>query len=335
MGRRRQKNLNLPPRMHTKAGRFYHVSSSLPRKWTPLGSDLHEARRRWAEIESEPVDARDKTFAVVARRYVVDVLPTKSLRTRSDNMKELERLLAVFGPVSVDAITPQHVRQYLDIRGETAKVRANREKALLSHIINKAREWGYSNAANPCAGVRGFKERGRDIYVTDEAFNAVHAVADPTIKDAMDLAYLTGQRPADVLKLKRGDVRDGHLHVVQNKTGKHLRIVVEGELQRVIERIVNRGSMSESAALVQDENGKPLSAYAFRSKFDNARKLAGVSFQFRDIRAKAASDTGDLGHSQKLLGHRSRDMTEHYVRARIGETVRPLKNSKTERDSDS
>jgi hypothetical protein len=73
------------------------------------------------------------------------------------------------------------------------------------------------------------------------------------------------------------------------------------------------------------ENGQPLSYYAMRSRFDKARELAKVSFQFRDIRAKAATDTGDLAHSQKLLAHKNREMTEHYVRARLGERVRPLR----------
>ena len=64
---------------------------------------------------------------------------------------------------------------------------------------------------------------------------------------------------------------------------------------------------------------------AMRSRFDKARRAAGVSFQFRDIRAKTASDTGDLGHSQRLLDHKNRDMTEHYVRDRIGQRVKPLR----------
>jgi hypothetical protein len=42
------------------------------------------------------------------------------------------------------------------------------------------------------------------------------------------------------------------------------------------------------------DNGRPLAALAMRSRFDKARKAAGVTFQFRDIRAKTASDTGDL-----------------------------------------
>lgn len=70
---------------------------------------------------------------------------------------------------------------------------------------------------------------------------------------------------------------------------------------------------------------QPLSQFALRSRFDKARKAAGVSFQFRDLRAKAATDTGDLAHSQKLLVHKNRDMTEHYVRSRVGESVKPLR----------
>ena len=64
---------------------------------------------------------------------------------------------------------------------------------------------------------------------------------------------------------------------------------------------------------------------AFCSRFDKARTLAKVDFQFRDIRAKAAIDTGDLAHSQTLLGHKNREMTEHYFKARTGERVRPLR----------
>jgi integrase len=77
--------------------------------------------------------------------------------------------------------------------------------------------------------------------------------------------------------------------------------------------------------LIQDDGGIPLGVYALRSRFDKARKAAGVSFQLRDIRAKAATDTGDLAHAQVLLGHKRREMTEHYVKRRTGERVKPLR----------
>ena len=168
---------------------------------------------------------------------------------------------------------------------------------LLSHIFNKAREWGYTALQNPCQGVKGFKETGRSRYITDVEFELVKAHAHFTVIDAMDLALLTGQRPADVLKLKRTDIWDGALWIVKNKTGQRLGVEVTGELAAVVSRIAERPRKAISTWLIQDKNGRPLTQFALRSRFDKARTLAKVDFQFRDIRGKAATDTGNLAHS--------------------------------------
>ena len=134
-----------------------------------------------------------------------------------------------------------------------------------------------------------------------------------------------GQRPADVLNLQRADVRDGVLWITQNKTGKKLRIEVTGELASVIGRMLSKPRKATGLSLIQDENGQRLSYFALRSRFDKARAAAGVSFQFRDIRAKSATDMEDLRHAQKLLGHKHQTMTQHYPRNRKGEKVKPLR----------
>ena len=100
---------------------------------------------------------------------------------------------------------------------------------------------------------------------------------------------------------------------------------VIGELAAVIARITERPRRATSAWLIQDENGQSLTQFALRSRFGKARTLTKVDFQFRDIRAKAATDTGDLAHSHLLLGHKNRIMTELYVKARIGERVKLLR----------
>ena len=325
MGRCRTVNHGMPPGLHMKGQHYYHVASAPPRKWTPLGNNRARALLEWARIEGAEPDKSVRTFEVIAQRYEREVMPTKAPRTQRDNLIELDKLRAVFGRMLIEAIKPHHVRGYLDKRGQTAKARANREKALLSHVYNKAREWGYTDAPNPCQGVKGFTEAGRDRYVTDAEFLAVHAMADPTLQDAMDIALLTGQRPADVLKITLADIRDGAVFVAQNKTGAKRAIEIVGELADVLARIKARQRERQSAFLIQDDNGRPLTMLAMRGRFDKARKAAGVAFQFRDIRAKTASDTGDLGHSQLLLGHKNRDMTEHYVRERIGQRVKPLR----------
>ena len=150
MGRKRTVNKDLPRGLNLKDGRYYHVTTSKPRKWTPLGADRLQALLAWARIEGTEPDPSARTFEAIAARYKRDVIPGKASRTQIDNLGELARLIAVFGKVLIESIKPFHVRQYLDKRGEKAKARANREKALLSHMFNKAREWGYTDAPNPC-----------------------------------------------------------------------------------------------------------------------------------------------------------------------------------------
>jgi integrase len=140
----------------------------------------------------------------------------------------------------------------------------------------------------------------------------------------MDLAYLTGQRPADVLKIDVRHVRDGVVEIRQNKTNAQLRIEVVGELAALIERInARRASHTVQATrLIVDEVGRPLGQSALRFRFDRAREAAGIEkaqFQFRDLRAKAGTDKealSDMRQAQTLLGHGSISMTEHYVRKR-------------------
>lgn len=265
------------------------------------------------------------TFEQVATTYRAEVIPKKAPRTQRDNARELDRLIKAFGTMPMESIKPHHIRRYLDERGKSAPVRANRDRALFSHVFNFARSSGLTDAANPCVGVRGHRERGRDRYVEHAEFIAVWNQAHYTIQDAMELAYLTGQRPADVLKINRGDIQNGVLLITQNKTGKKLRINITGALKTLIERILAHGDDGlRGEYLLRDENGSRLSYDVLWDRFDKARQAAGVNFQFRDLRAKAATDSVDLAAAQKLLGHQSRAMTEHYTRNRAGDTVNPV-----------
>ena len=90
-------------------------------------------------------------------------------------------------------------------------------------------------------------------------------------------------QPPHALKIKRTDIGDGALWIVQNKTGARLGIEITGDLAAVIERINQRPRKAISAFLIQDENGQPLSQGALRTRFDKAGELAKVEFQFRDI----------------------------------------------------
>ncbi|UPT39728.1 hypothetical protein LT107_14370 [Pseudomonas amygdali pv. loropetali] len=191
----------------------------------PLGGDLDKARLKWAELEAKAKPDDLKIMKGIFDRYERDIIPKKAARTQKDNKAELKRLRKGFESAPIDAITPSMVAQYRDAR--TAKTRANREIALLSHVYNMAREWGFTDRENPCAGVRKNKEKVRDYYANDMVWAAVYGQAPQELKDAMDLAYLTGQRPADVIAMNRGDIEGDYLNVQQGKTGKRLRIQMQ------------------------------------------------------------------------------------------------------------
>jgi integrase len=343
MGRKPTRNLNLPEGMrarHRKTATYYFFDTGAkPRREIPLGSDYVLAVQKWAELTVAATPRRDLiTFRYAAERYMRDVLQSKAPRTRKDNLKELTKLYEFFDvpPVALDAIEPVNVRQFLDWRGKTAKVRANREKALFSHIFNYARDKGLTAAPNPAAGIKGFVEKGRDAYIDDATYAAVWTAAEVPLRDAMDLAYLTGQRPADVLKLARTDIKDGELFIKQNKTGKRIRIAIEGELAAVIQRINSR--KITGIHLITTGNGQPMSEFERRGAFDRAREKAIKdnpklmesikAFQFRDLRAKAGTDkeeSSGIAAAQDQLGHTTQAMTAHYVRHRRGKLVKPTK----------
>lgn len=338
MGRRPTRNLSLPAGMrarHRKAGTYYYLDTGeKPRREIPLGSEYVLAVQKWAELTAGKAAAQ-LTFKHVTDRYLRDELPKKAPATRKDNLRELAKLLEFFEDAPLEEIQPIHVRQYLDWRGQTAKVRANREKALFSHIWNFARDKGITSMTNPAAGIKGNPEAGRDAYIEDAVYKAVWYAAEVPLQDAMDLAYLTGQRPADVLKLSSTDIQDGELTVVQNKTGHRLRIAIEGELATVIDRIKAR---KVAGMTLITRQGKVMTKAALRGAFDRARDAAILAnpameakiraFQFRDLRAKAGTDTEEtrgMAAAKDQLGHSSEVMTSHYVRHRRGKLVKPTK----------
>jgi integrase len=104
-----------------------------------------------------------------------------------------------------------------------------------------------------------------------------------------------------------------------------MRIELSGELARVVDRIISPPRKTTGPSLTQDEHGNHLMQTALRSRFDKARKLAGIDSQFRDIRAKAATDADDLQFAQKLLAHKHQSMTHKYTRTRKGEKIRPFR----------
>jgi len=334
---------------------YYYDTGEKPRREIPLGPDYVEAVRKWATLEVETDIKPNKliTFRYACEMYQKKYLIGNSYKTQTEKVRQLETLFLFFDnpPAPLDDIKPMHIKQFLswrvkltqdrmrkdglEVEGTEGRVAANRERALISHVWNAARAEGLTDKANPCSGIKAFEEDGRDTYVYDDIFAAVQTAGDIPLQEAMSLAYLSGGRPADVLKIDETHLRTGFIEIKQNKTKEKVRIAIQGELATLIERILARKRSIQgkvvSTKLLVNEDGQPLTYYAMRHRFDKARIAAGIEFddfQFRDLRAKAATDktdAEDIRAAQQQLGHASVTMTEHYVRKRRGRKVTPTK----------
>lgn len=319
-----------------KSGKVYYYfdTGAKPRKEIPLGADYREAVKQWLDLSNAPLAAPNETFADLADRYEAEVLPTKAKSTQATNRGDLRKLREFFcnpSPAPLDEIKPKHIYQLLQWAKDTPTT-ANRLKRTFSHMFNMARAWGWTESENPVTGIEGHALGKREVYITDEVFRAVYAQGSDILQDAMDLAYLTGQRPGDVRDLTERDIKEGHLVIKQSKTGAPLRFVIEGELAALLQRLAERkeGKKLHSFHLLTNRQGTAVTRDLLRSHFDKARAKAAEAadseqlaadiraFWFYDLRAKAADDVADErgeAAASKQLGHTSVSTTKrHYLR---------------------
>lgn len=315
--------------------RYYYDSGFVDgvRHLTPLGTDRVAALRRWAELEGHraPQQAAAYTVTDVVTRYRASGMAHLARETQRSYDRHLVRIVAVFGQMDVETVTPAQVWQWYQAtiakRGLTT---ANRAKACLGALLAWANKNNLLVRSNPAHGLTGRKSRGRkSVLITDDLFARVYASADPITRRAMRLADLTGLRPADLLSLTRSHIVHGCLVLRTAKTDAPWAMLIQDDLRALVDELLaHRGSRIDLAPeLLRDETGEPVTATQLQQRFKRARTRAGVetaAFQFRDIRARAGTRVAlreGIEAARLLLAHTTQGMTQQYVRA--SNPVRP------------
>lgn len=260
------------------------------------------------------------TMKDVFDRYQAQEIPKKAEASQASDLAALRQLRPVFETMRPEAIRRQHVVAYLDNRGAVAPVRANRERALLSHALTMATHWGILDD-NPILKLQYRNpEPPRQRYVTDSELWRAMRLAPPTIRYVMRLAYLTGLRRKDILGLRWEDVSDEGLAVTLSKSRrrgsapKRLLFEWSSELRGIMGRL---GYKTHSAGLLF-----PVQERTFEdawTRFQDAVARAGVErFQLKDLRAKYATDAAERGlDATERLAHSSSATTRrHYTQRR-------------------
>lgn len=242
-------------------------------------------------------------------------------RTQKDREIELERIARVFGKMQPDAIEPYHVRKYVDKRGIASKTQANHELAALSVTF----AWGYERGkckGNPARGVKKFKLKARDRYITNEEYDALIACSAPRIQVAIEISYLCAARQGDVINLKWDDVKPEGLYIQQGKTGKRQIKAWSDRLIKAVEKAKLIQGNDISNYVISKARGGKLSSEGIRSAWRRSmEKMAEhypelkTDFTFHDLKAKGISDfEGTIADKQQFSGHKTMAQVNSYDR---------------------
>jgi integrase len=132
---------------------------------------------------------------------------------------------------------------------------------------------------------------------------------------ALALLLYTGQRRSDVVRMGRQHIRDGRLHIRQDKTGIELAIRMHSDLQAIIaESIVGQ------LTFLVTEFGRPFTPAGFGNWFRKQCDMAGLhhcsAHGLRKACARRGAEEGWTEHEiAAITGHASLQEVVRYTRA--------------------
>lgn len=277
-----------------------------------LGTDRHQAIMKYAQI----IGDTKSTGTISALWLMYQNTPywtALSERTKDDYQEYSKHVLRVFGEVHASLIIPAHIARYLRVERSEAPIRANREKALLSNLMNLAIEQGIIND-NPCKHVKRNVEKPRDVtpspetlqHFIDWLYKQTHQ--RQIIGMAAEFASLAGNRQIEFLDLvwPQIDEAQGVIRITRAKQ-RNKNVIELITISPKMQTLINRLKKYKKDCLFVFPNGKN-NAYTgsgFRAMWGKCVRDAiqqGVisdsqRFTFHDLRAYYATQ------HKKATGH--------------------------------
>ena len=276
-------------------------------------------------------------FGVVAEKLFEACERHWKVSTKRVNRSYLKnRILPWFRNMQVAGITERDVKQWHASLHATPFA-ADRSAPVLSVLLRQAEVYGYRpESSNPCVGIRRYRRRGRERFLSPEEMQRLGAVLSrhentrPLEIAMIRLLLLTGCRRNEILTLKWSDYREGHLYLRDSKTGPRT-VWLSSPARGILDGLPRRGAWIFPA---RRRRGF-LDPAMIRYYWQKVRAEAGLSdVRLHDLRHSYASvallNGATVPTIAKLLGHNDTATTLKYthlnhtaVRAAV-EAVTPI-----------
>jgi len=231
----------------------------------------------------------------------------------------LDRLREVHGHRLVRDLQPPKARKIIEEIGVNHPAMANLTRAVLRRLMEYAIELGL-RYDNPFSKVPKYRLGTHHTWTDDEIsmFEKRWPVGTRE-RLAFALLLFTGQRGGDVVKMRRSDVKNGAIRVLQQKTARNESDQLLIPVHRALERAM-RAVRSNSLYLISDAKGRPITRQSLTRVIRLAVRAAGLPPHCvaHGLRKAALRRLAEYGSTTKEIsavsGHRTLAEIERYTR---------------------
>ncbi|MCY3755969.1 MAG: tyrosine-type recombinase/integrase [Alphaproteobacteria bacterium] len=309
---------------------FVHSQHEGRRVWKTIGDagsmGLEEARRKAVELlaairRDEPMAlAEERLFEVVAEEVFSRYGRNWKPRTMKVNRNYLRnQILPWFGGRDIAGIARDDVQRWFASLRMTP-VAADRSAPVLSVIMRQAELYGYRpEGSNPCAGIRRYRRRGRERFLSEQELRRLGTVLDshearhPREAAFVRLLLLTGCRAGEIATLAWSDYREERLFLRDGKAGPRT-VWLSSPARAVLAGLPKNGKW----VFPSPQRRGPLSVTIFETFWRRVREEAGIAdARLHDCRHTYASIAIMQGETvtatARLLGHNDAATTLKYA----------------------
>ena len=283
-------------------------------RWVP---DLKERISTGKPLKREPQE--QITFDELSRKYLE--YTDGRLRSHQNAVTFIRKLSGYFGKKYLTDFTVLDVEQMQSdiIRQGLSVAYANRLTATVKRMFTKASDWELIDESvlkriRKIKLLRGEIKRLR--YLSDEEAERLVNNCDKSIKNIVITALNTGMRKSEILRLTwdRVDLKNSVILLDKTKNGERREVPINDTLHQTLSCIVR--NIKIDYVFYNPETLKPYCD--IKRSFGVALKKSHIlDFHFHDLRHTFASSLimkgVDLATIQKLLGHKTINMTLRYA----------------------
>ena len=177
---------------------------------------------------------------------------------------------------------------------------------------------------NPFAKMGLNSRASREVRWTEEQVDKAIEVADQfgkrSIGTAITLMYHLCHHPVDIRNLRWGDIVNGKIKFIRQKTGAELDIPLPVPLSERLEKVMPKNVAADEYIIKNETNGRPYTASVLQRHFRKIRLHANLPSELclGDLRRTGATEMADSGctnaEMKAVTGHKTLNVLALYAR---------------------